>query len=115
MENKSLSIIIQASKEIIDDANNIISKENNEKCQVVQRKNLGGEAPTWMLAASLSLQVLTLLLEYLKHRASTKKDEKVSKITVGDIEVENPTPELLKQLTEQIEKRFNPSISDSGK
>lgn len=62
---------------------------------VFARKNLGGDAATWLVLASVLAPQIPAVLAFVRELADRKR---VSSIKVGDVEIVNPTPEQVEQL-----------------
>jgi hypothetical protein len=66
-----------------------------EGVHVFERKNLGGDAATWLVLASLVIPQLPAVLTFVQGLVDR---DRVRSITVGGIEIVNPTPEQVERL-----------------
>ncbi|MGB7661619.1 MAG: hypothetical protein WBL67_02700 [Nitrososphaeraceae archaeon] len=89
------SIFIEGSKETVTDIRSEIETIPNAVCKVSERRNLDGSPATWMAIATLSLQALPSILNFI---ASHRRPKLPTRIKVGDIEIENPTEEDVERL-----------------
>ncbi len=64
----------------------------------VKRRNLDGDAATWIVIATLASQALPHVLQFL---TEWRKERSVKRIKVGDIEIDNPTEEDLQLLRQR--------------
>ena len=70
--------------------------------RAVQRRNLDGSTATWIVLATLTSQLVPHLLNFL---VAWPKTRTVTRIKVGEIEIENPTPEDLALLRARFGER----------
>ena len=69
----------------------------------IERRNLDGDTATWVVIATLASQALPHLLAFLTDwRKEKRKENTVTRIKIGQIEIENPTPEDLEILRERL-------------
>lgn len=62
---------------------------------VFERKNLGGDAPAWLVLASVLVPQIPAILASVRGLADRHR---VTSIKVGDVEIVNPTPEQVERL-----------------
>jgi hypothetical protein len=91
----STSIIIEGPEETVSDIRSEFNTIPNSACNILERRNLDGSPATWMAIATLSLQALPHILNFI---ASRQRPKLPTKIKVGNIEIENPTEEDLDRL-----------------
>jgi len=75
----------------------LLARESDAR--YVQRRNLDGDAATWIVIATLASQAVPHVLKFL---TDWRKDRKVGRIKIGDIEIENPTEEDLRMLRQRL-------------
>lgn len=95
MSNQSETIIINGSKEEISAINEVVKVLDNEEFQISKRKNLDGDFAHWIAIGTLSYKTIDLILKFIQGRLDAKQ---VKKIKIGNIEVINPTKEIVEQL-----------------
>ena len=76
-----------------------LQKEIGEPIDVVQRKGMTGETATWIVIATLVMQALPHVLNFLKDLIQSKK---VKSIEYGGTRIENPTLEMAHVVMEKI-------------
>lgn len=89
------TIVVNAGREAVEALRGEIDMQPGAQSRVTERKNLAGGEPEWLLIATVAGNVLPHVLGFLKDYLTTKR---VKRIKVGDVEVENPTPEIIDQL-----------------
>jgi hypothetical protein len=97
------TIIINATKEAAEAIRNEINAQLDSQSHLTERKNLDGDPATWILIAKLAIQALPPVLGFVAAYLATKQ---VKKIKVGDLEIENPTPEDLQRFRAMIDSRI---------
>ncbi len=70
-----------------------------DQAQFIERRNLSGDAATWIVVATLTMQGLPHLLEFL---IKWRELGRVKRIKINDIEIDNPSPEDLVRFRAQI-------------
>src|SRR5690348_4130413 len=68
----------------------------------VGRRNLDGNTATWVVIATLAGQALPQVLNFLSQRL---KPRAVTRIKIGDVEVENPTEKDMEIFRQTLSKR----------
>jgi hypothetical protein len=76
---------------------------------VTERRNLDGATAAWIVVATLVTQALPALLNFL---IKVLESNRVKKIKIGEIEVENPTAEEIRLLGGMIADRARPEKKD---
>src|SRR5688572_20898516 len=104
------TIIVNGSKEAIEDINRQIEELVGSQTLISERRNLDGDTATWIVIATLASQSLPHILNFIKEYVSSKK---VKKIKIGDLEVENPTKEMIVEYEKLIKSRLN-DLSSNG-
>ena len=72
------------------------------EARFVQRRNLDGDAATWIVLVTLASQVLPSLFTFL---TNWRSQGTVRRFKIGDIEIENPTEKDLELLRERLRDR----------
>lgn len=62
----------------------------------IERRNITGDPATWTVIATLTVQALSTVIEFL---IKWRELSRVRKIKVGTIEIENPSAEDIERLT----------------
>lgn len=101
MEISNETIFISGSKETIEAIQKEIERHEGSKSQLTERNNLDGGPATWIMVGSIALQVLPLILNFIKEMANLNH---VKKIKIGDIEIENPNADLINSIKDKMEK-----------
>lgn len=65
----------------------------------IERNNLSGDAATWIVIATLAAQAVPHLLDFL---VKWRELNRVRRIKIGDIEIENPSSEDVERLRERL-------------
>ncbi|OUM00790.1 hypothetical protein [Variovorax sp. JS1663] len=65
----------------------------------MKRSNLTGQEATWIVAATLAVQALPTVLNFVIKCIELGR---VKRIKVGEIEIENPTRDDIERLREKI-------------
>jgi hypothetical protein len=104
MINKSETLILNGTKDAVEGINNKIKEQGGTNTQIAERKNLDGDTATWIVVATLGGQALPHILNFIKEYA---RDKKVKKIKIGDLEIENPTPEMIQEYEKMLKNRSN--------
>lgn len=95
MTNTTTTIVINTTKEVAEAIRNEIATQPGSQSHITERKNLDGDTAMWILIASLSVQALPPIFAFLKDYLPGKR---VTKVKVGEIEVDNPTSAIVQQL-----------------
>jgi hypothetical protein len=93
MEPDVLTVVIDCDGEAVDELRTTLSAERPP--QFIERRNLSGDAATWIVVATLAVQSISPLLTFL---AQWRGLTRVKRIKIGDIEIENPSQEDLELL-----------------
>ncbi len=89
MQDANQVIIINCDKDAAAALQLELDAQPNTKSQVTERKNLDGSAATWIVFASLAIQALPHLLNFI---IEVVKVHKVQSIKFGEFEITNPSP-----------------------
>jgi hypothetical protein len=65
----------------------------------IERRNLTGDAATWITLATSAANLIAAIIKLLTDRPGAKK---IRKIRVGAVEIENPTKEDLELLANRL-------------
>jgi hypothetical protein len=95
MKQSKETIIISGTKETIEAIQKQIEQQPQSNSRLSQSSNLDGDVAAWVVIATLSAQVLPAILSFIKDMVSIKS---IKKIKIGDVEIENPTPEMVDKL-----------------
>ena len=106
MTNKTETIVISGAKEAVEAIRNEIDAQLGSQSELTERKNLDGNTAAWIVIANLAAQALPIILGFVKDYIATKQ---VKKIKVGDVEIENPTPDDIERLRAMIDARSKPA------
>ena len=68
----------------------------------IERRDLSGDTATWIVMATLTLQALPHMLDFM---IKWKELGRVKRIKIGDVEIENPSL----QDVEQLRNKFGPA------
>jgi hypothetical protein len=91
--------MISGDKEVIEAVKLKFAQISGKPVRVSERSNLDGSASTWVLAATIAVQMLPVILTFIKDYAASKR---VKKIKVGDIEIENPDDALIEAMKTKL-------------
>ena len=108
MSNTTTTIVINTTKAAAEAIRNEIDAQSGSQSHMTERKNLDGDVATWILIATLSVQALPHILAFLKDYIPGKP---VTKVKVGDIEIENPTTADLERIRAIIDTRLKPEVT----
>ena len=106
MTNTTTTIVINTTKESAEAIRNEIDAQPGSQSHITERKNLDGDTAMWILIANLSVQALPHILAFLKDYLPGKR---VTRVKVGEIEVDNPTPAILQQV---LDSKLKPEETD---
>jgi hypothetical protein len=90
MAPDTLKVVIDCEGEAIDELRTALNAGHT--AQFIERRNLSGDAATWIVVATLAVQSISPLLTFL---AQWRGLTRVKRIKVGDIEIENPSEDDL--------------------
>jgi hypothetical protein len=99
MTGATETILISGTKEAAEAIRSEIDAQQGSQSHLTERKNLDGDAASWIVIATLAGQVLPHVLDFIKDYLPSKQ---VKKLKVGDWEVENPTPEIIDRFLAKI-------------
>jgi hypothetical protein len=99
MTNATVTIVINAAKEVTEAVRDEIDAQPASQSYITERRNLDGDTAMWLLIANLAVQALPPILTFLKDYLPGKR---VTKIKIGDLEIENPTPADLEKFRTMI-------------
>jgi hypothetical protein len=117
MANQQTMIIVTGTKDATEAIHHAVQAQTSGQSQLTERRNLSGEAATWIVVASLAAQTLPSILTFLKDYAASRR---IAKLKIGDWEVENPTPEILERFLARMDAQSSqaepnePSTSSSN-
>ncbi len=109
MTNTNATIVINTTKESAEAIRDEIDAQPGSQSYITERRNLDGDTAMWILIANLSVQALPHILAFLKDYLPGKR---VTKIKVGDLEIENPTPADLQLFRTMIDSHSKPEKRD---
>jgi hypothetical protein len=95
MTDNNHTIVINCTQEAAEAMQAAINSQQGTQSYVTERKNLAGETAAWIVIATVAGQVLPHILGVVKEYLSNNR---VKKFVVGDIEIENPSPEDIERL-----------------
>lgn len=102
MTDNTHTIVINCTQEAAEAIHAAINSHQGAQSHVTERKNLAGETAAWIVIATVAGQVLPHILGVIKEYLSNNR---VKKFVVGDIEIENPSPEDIERLWTIIDAR----------
>jgi hypothetical protein len=102
MTDNNHTIVINCTQEAAEAILAVINSQQGTQSHVTERKNLAGETAAWIVVATIAGQVLPHVLGVVKEYLSNNR---VKKFVVGDIEIENPSPEDIERLWTIIDAR----------
>jgi hypothetical protein len=109
MANATEVLTIRCSEDVATAIKSEIDSHQDSKSEFSERRNLDGSTAAWIVIASLAVQSLSPILTYLGKFLESKA---VKKIKVGDIEIDNPTPEDVARLRALIDARIQAEKKD---
>ena len=98
MGQASSSLIISGDQKAIQAIKNRAEELSGETVRLVEKKNLDGSSVSMIMitiAIPLIQQILTFVKEYAIER-------RVKRIKVGDIEIENPSEQLVQAMINKL-------------
>jgi hypothetical protein len=106
MQEPALTILVEGPEETIAAIRAEMDSLQPIECWVTERKHLGGEDATWIVAATLMVQVVPHILTFISSMTARRQPERPTKITVeispegkaNKIEIENPSSDDLERL-----------------
>jgi hypothetical protein len=93
MQDDLLRIEVEVSG--IDGSNLRAAFAADPRARFVERRNLSGADASWVVIATLAVNHIA---QALPHLVQMSMRNRVKRIRVGDVEIENPTPEDLELL-----------------
>src|SRR5579864_5047591 len=102
MKETTGTIVINCTKEVADDLRRELDAQPGTSSTVTPRRNLDGDTAAWIVIANLAGQALPHILTFLQTYLNGKR---VKRIRIGDIEVENPSPEDIVRLQKLLDSR----------
>lgn len=99
MSQAESRIMVKGDEDVIDAIRLRLEQILGHPVAISERSNLDGSAPTWVLAATIAVQAVPIILNFIKDYASAKR---VKKIKVGDIEIENPDDALIEAMKKRL-------------
>jgi hypothetical protein len=109
---KQETFLLTGEKDSITSVASEIIRVGQNNPQVFERKNLDGEAATWIVVTTLTVQALPHILTFIKDMA---RSNKITKIKIGDFEVENPTQEIIEQAIKLNKQKLNDTENEPTK
>lgn len=94
-----MEVIISSKSGILNTENSEAITGISEKSEEFKASNLDGSEATWILIVTLISQNIPALLKFIK---DTRNSSGVKSIKVGDVEIENPTDEMIDSLMKRI-------------
>jgi len=96
-----LEIAVTATtRAAVDSMSEQLSAIGGDETEVLERRGLGGGAPEWIVVGGIAA---TSLRHFLNFMLDWKGLDRVRLLTVGDVSIENPRPQDVDRLMEQIE------------
>jgi len=80
----------------------LLAKESD--AQYLAKKSFDGDAATWIVIATLAAQALPHILKFL---SDWRKEGSVTRIKIGDIEIENPSEKDLQILRQKLSRNID--------
>jgi hypothetical protein len=97
---KEVTLIVRTDEGGARTIDRIVQEHGGSPGIVTQPNNLDGDVTAWIVAISAVVQAFPPLLTAIKDLVSR---DKVKSIQVGDIKLDNPTPEIVERtLKEQL-------------
>ena len=109
MANQQTIIIVTGTKDATEAIHNAVEAQASGQSQLTERRNLSGEAATWIVVASLAAQTLPSILTFIRDYTASRR---ITKLKIGDWEVENPTPEILERFLTQMDAQSSRARHD---
>jgi hypothetical protein len=100
MDSGSIRLTIHCDERATEDLRSLLGPDTES--QFIERRNLSGEAATWIVIATLVAQGLPHVLEFL---IKWRELGRVKRIRIGDVEIENPSEDDLARLRARLDKR----------
>jgi hypothetical protein len=94
------SLVVSADQEPAEQLKQMLNQAEVSP-RIVVRRNLDGDAATWIVMATLSAQMLPSLLTFLETIVGGRR---VKKIKLGDLEIENPSSQDLKEFRRMMRR-----------
>jgi hypothetical protein len=101
--NQSVPVTIHCGEAAAIDIQKSLEVETDTTWHAVQHRGLDGNAATWAVAATLLVQSLPHTIAAVEKFLPSRR---ITKIKIGDIEIENPTPEELLTIRGALESRL---------
>ena len=95
-----MTVLISGTKEAVDAVSAEIAASPGSDSRVTERKNLAGGGAEWIVVATLVVNTLPHIFGVLKDHVAANR---VKRIKVGEIEIDNPTPEMVELLLRKVE------------
>jgi hypothetical protein len=92
-------LVVQGEEDAVQLVKEAIDSHKGSESEMTGRRNLDGSAAAWIVVATLSVQALPQVLTFLKDLLQMHK---IKTIKVGDIEIENPTAQLVEELSSRM-------------
>lgn len=96
------TLVVSSSRAVNDDLVGLL-KDLQVEHQTSTRRNLDGETAVWVLAATVGLQALPPVLNFLDSMANRRQ---IKKLKIGDIEIENPRKEDIQRFRALLDKQI---------
>jgi hypothetical protein len=104
MDQRRLTLTIDCDELAVHDLRPVLDTAGQP--QFIERRNLSGDAATWIVLATLTVQGLPHLLEFL---IKWRELGRVKRIKIDNLEIENPSAEDLAQFRARIAARLQAS------
>jgi len=107
MTNATVTIVINATKESAEAIRDEIDAQSGSESYITERRNLDGDAATWILIANLAVQALPHVLTLIKERLPARRGVTITiKNEDGEIVIENASPADLKRYSPLIDAKL---------
>jgi predicted patatin/cPLA2 family phospholipase len=93
------TFMVSGDKEVINAIKHKVEQLSEHPVQISERHNLDGSVSTAVMVCTVGMQAITLILTFIKEYVNMQK---VKKIKVGDIEIENPDDRLIEVMRKKL-------------
>jgi hypothetical protein len=102
MDPGQIRLTIHCDERATEDLRPLLGDET--KSQFIERRNLSGDAATWIVVATLAAQGLPHILEFL---IKWRELGRVKRIRIDDVEIDNPSEHDLARLRARLDARHD--------
>ncbi len=102
MEDELDITFVTSDQLVAEELQAAISEMDGIDAETVQRRGIDASAAQWVVLAGVGAQALQHLFDFL---VQYKKLNRVAKIKSGNLEIENPTPELIERVLQERANR----------